>query len=1078
MVDEEVTILALLQDKVSTPLRNIRKAFEGLFRLVRTAGRALASPFRGLTSILRGVRNQIFSIQGLLAGGLFAGIVRETVGLEAGIANVATLVDTTEVSIERLTDGIKGLSIESGQGFDTLNKALFDTISAGVDAGDAIEFLGTASKLARAGATDVSSATSGLVSILNAYGLEASAAAEVSDSLFQAQKGGITTIEALSRSIGKVAPIARAAGISIDETNAAVSALTASGLSTEEAVTSLRSVLSSLIKPTAEAVQKAQELGIEYNTVRLRTEGLLPFIQEVAEKTGLVDSELAQLFPNVKALTGVLNLGADGASRFSNILGSFATKAGATNEALEKTSQTLGALLSQLRQRFLVLLTEIGAALRPIIVDITEGLNNAIDGVLRRRNELQAYIQGVVNAIVEAVRFVKTLFNEGDTITFFANLVTGILSTVTQIFIASVPLLIQTVATLGRTIATSFVRAFIGKTEEELVTAITDGGFIFRQLIGTVIPDEEFERLDKLGERLKATDKAIEQTISQIQKQFNVERTGGFLDLVEVDTGDLVQFRLNTVEGIRELFRAVEDETSDLAEGARRVINERIELSSSDVLFAELERLAKTREILVGEVFGNDTLGNQVKESVDALGQEAGAFIEESRSILSQGIDGLTSGLSDSSKQQFDALANSLGAGFEQLLAEAREKDKLFQEELDRQKAERDAKERSEAEGTEGVGTSATAKQAISDADLANLQAQAILTELQARIPILDEELGRLLFRREQAAALTRDGFITTQEGIDRDDQAFNKFNDLLTGAEQQIQQFLDLVPEDSTLLPTLEKIQLAIADIREEAETPPGGGAAGSGGEQGGTFFTGLEAALRNANDQFATGRTLGIQYGNALVDSFGQVIDLFVEGESSFRAFAASFIKEIAKMTLRAALFRAVAGFFGTGSGTAPNAVGTGTTGAGLRLGGPVIRRNLGGYVPGPSGVRTDTVNARLTPGEYVWDKDTVGYYGMRTIAAMHKRQLDPRVMAKLTAGANVSPGLVQRSFNRGGSVSGGAASGGSGNQPMIAAIPMSESVAEQFFAQGIGALRRIINDNQSDIRADLGIGETGVT
>jgi hypothetical protein len=56
-------------------------------------------------------------------------------------------------------------------GFATedLNKALFDTISAGIPAGQAIEFLNASSKLAVGGVTDLRIATDGMTSVFNVY---------------------------------------------------------------------------------------------------------------------------------------------------------------------------------------------------------------------------------------------------------------------------------------------------------------------------------------------------------------------------------------------------------------------------------------------------------------------------------------------------------------------------------------------------------------------------------------------------------------------------------------------------------------------------------------------------------------------------------------------------------------------------------------------------------------------------------------------------------------------------------------------------------------------------------------------
>ena len=94
-----------------------------------------------------------------------------------------------------MSDELLQLSVNSGQALDVLTKGLFDTVSAGIDAAKATEFLGVASRLAIAGVTDVSVATDGLTSAINAYGLSADDANLVASKFFTAQKRGKTTVK-------------------------------------------------------------------------------------------------------------------------------------------------------------------------------------------------------------------------------------------------------------------------------------------------------------------------------------------------------------------------------------------------------------------------------------------------------------------------------------------------------------------------------------------------------------------------------------------------------------------------------------------------------------------------------------------------------------------------------------------------------------------------------------------------------------------------------------------------------------------------------------------------------------------
>ena len=116
---------------------------------------------------------------------------------------VSTVADMTKISMEDITSGIKNLSNETGVSTNELNEALYNAISASVDTADAMEFVGDATKLAKAGFADIGSTIDVLTTIMNSYGLEASEVTRISDVLIQSQNLGKLTGEQLSSSMGE-----------------------------------------------------------------------------------------------------------------------------------------------------------------------------------------------------------------------------------------------------------------------------------------------------------------------------------------------------------------------------------------------------------------------------------------------------------------------------------------------------------------------------------------------------------------------------------------------------------------------------------------------------------------------------------------------------------------------------------------------------------------------------------------------------------------------------------------------------------------------------------------------------------
>jgi len=263
----------------------------------------------------------------MIAGGLIAGglglAVHSAMGFNTAMAEVSTLVDTSTTDMNALTSQVRELSKEYGQMPVDTAKALYTTISAGYgDAADATVMLGGAMKLARGGITDTGTAIDGLTSIMNSYGMTADQVTGVSDQMFVAMKAGKTTIGELSSSLGKVTPLASAAGVGLDQLLSATSALTLGGLTTSEAVTSLRGVLAAVMKPTGEAVKIAESLGIEFSGAAVKSMGLAGWLSHVTEKTSGNQEAMSKLFGSVEAFSGVLALtGNQAGSFFEEFLG-------------------------------------------------------------------------------------------------------------------------------------------------------------------------------------------------------------------------------------------------------------------------------------------------------------------------------------------------------------------------------------------------------------------------------------------------------------------------------------------------------------------------------------------------------------------------------------------------------------------------------------------------------------------------------------------------------------------------------------------------------------------------------------
>lgn len=286
-----------------------------------------------------GTMGLIYAINKVRQG--LADSVKDWAQYRSAMQEVSTLVDTSIVNMGELSDSVVALSNKYGKDKKGLANALYETISSGIDAGKSIQFMDTAIQAAIGGVTDAKTVVDGLTSSIAAYGQNADKAMEYSDSLFVTIKLGKTRMDELAGTIGQVAPLANAVGVSFDDLGNSMATLTLSGLGTSEAGTAMRGIFNAILQPSEDAKKMAKELGIEFDVASLRTKGFAKFLADLREKTGGSTSALAMLFPEVRGLNGAIQLTGDGFSKFNKNMDDYVTKAGQTTQASQKMRESL-----------------------------------------------------------------------------------------------------------------------------------------------------------------------------------------------------------------------------------------------------------------------------------------------------------------------------------------------------------------------------------------------------------------------------------------------------------------------------------------------------------------------------------------------------------------------------------------------------------------------------------------------------------------------------------------------------------------------------------------------------------------
>jgi TP901 family phage tail tape measure protein len=315
---------------------------------------------------------------------------------QKSMSNVSTLVDTAKVSVDSMADGILQLDSRLGTSKE-LTDALYQALSAGVEPAKAIEFVGESAKFAKAGLTDAFTAVDVLTTALNAYGLEAGKAGDISDILFTTIKLGKTTGQELASTLGDVIPTAATLGVGMEEIGSAMVAFTKQGINTANATTQLRAVFSSFIKPSTAMTKALEDAGYASGSALIEAEGLTGALQFLQDTTDGNIEQLGKLLPNQRALKGAFALSGQGAIEFTAAMEAMQDRAGASDEAFEKQRLTFEELKNDMDKVQIL----IGNALLPVIdnlVGIVLEMNSAFKDFLTDNEAMEKMAMGLAGA--------------------------------------------------------------------------------------------------------------------------------------------------------------------------------------------------------------------------------------------------------------------------------------------------------------------------------------------------------------------------------------------------------------------------------------------------------------------------------------------------------------------------------------------------------------------------------------------------------------------------------------------------------------------------------------------------------
>lgn len=425
-------------------LRSLSKSIANIGVATKKANKdaaGLAGAFGGIGAAVGSFSGLLVQATGALAvfgtGAAAKSALAFTADFEKNLADINTILGDGGVSIQQYEKQLLDLSTQSSKTLDDLSRGLYQTISAGIPAVEgasgAFAVLEASQKAAVAGLASTESAVDATVSVLNAYGTESFFASEVTDKLLKTVELGRVRFDELSRGIGRVAPIAASAGVALDDVLAVFIQLTRQGIKPAEAITGLRNILKTLVRPTAKSTKtvallnaelaKTGSAQIELGSQVLRQDGLIGVLKSLTDATGGSTEALAEIFPNVRALIPAIVSVGDGFEQTAKFQQLLADSTGETERKFKIIDATFN-------ETFDKLISNIGRVAVAGFSDILDNINvrlKELNEFLSDEGNIKAIADGINTAASAAASFGSVAVSSFSAVSFVLKEIVGLL---------------------------------------------------------------------------------------------------------------------------------------------------------------------------------------------------------------------------------------------------------------------------------------------------------------------------------------------------------------------------------------------------------------------------------------------------------------------------------------------------------------------------------------------------------------------------------------------------------------------------------------------------------------------------
>ena len=364
---------------------------------LNTASGRLKKFGQGISSVGKSLQTRL-ALPLAAAGGAS---IKMAADFDKSMTKITSLVGIAGEEVDGMRGQVREMASQFAISSSEAAEALFFITSAGLRGSDAMDTLEASLKASAVGLGETATIADLATSAMNAYGSDTLGASQATDVLTSAVREGKLEASELAGAMGSVFPVASNMGVEFHEVGAAFAAMSRTGTNAAHGATQLNAILSGLLKPTSQAEDALNAMGLSSAGLKqqIKDEGLLATLQTLKTQFDTNSDAAAQVFPNIRALKGVLDLLGSGAATNAEIFNRMNSTMGATQTAFDATSQSaefkMRKALGTVRESFSQLGSQLLTGLLPIFQQVTGAIQQVFAAFFNLDSGTQKLILGL-----------------------------------------------------------------------------------------------------------------------------------------------------------------------------------------------------------------------------------------------------------------------------------------------------------------------------------------------------------------------------------------------------------------------------------------------------------------------------------------------------------------------------------------------------------------------------------------------------------------------------------------------------------------------------------------------------------